>query len=254
MEMKLEHVDILMNRANISYEEAQAALTKADGDLLQALIDLEKDGKIKNQSASYSTDSRMPARYGNESAAGGQSGQSGSNGGGSAWNGPGGHDNSSGQNNWGGPGGQGGQGNWGGPGGQGGQNNWGGPGYQGYNQGYDYRKNTSGLGDMFRSMWAGLMNLIRRGNINHFEVYRHGNNIISIPVTVLIVLLILAFWVTLPAMVIGLFFGCRYRFRGPDLGRDSINRAMDSASDAAENIKQSVRDSGANTGGGPQGK
>lgn len=43
----LEQVEKLREHANISYDEAKAALENADGDILQAIIDLERQGKIK---------------------------------------------------------------------------------------------------------------------------------------------------------------------------------------------------------------
>jgi hypothetical protein len=47
-----------------------------------------------------------------------------------------------------------------------------------------------------------------------------------------------------------LFFGFRYRFRGPDLEREMINQAMEKASSAAEDIRRSVceHDGGARGG------
>jgi hypothetical protein len=61
-------------------------------------------------------------------------------------------------------------------------------------------------------------------------------------VTVLALLIILAFWVTIPLIIIGLFFDLRYRFVGPDFTSDTINNAMNSAADAAENLKKSIND------------
>ncbi|MDP4159978.1 MAG: ubiquitin, partial [Bacillota bacterium] len=43
----LEQVEKLCAMANISYEEAKAALDAANGDLLEAIIYLEKQGKVK---------------------------------------------------------------------------------------------------------------------------------------------------------------------------------------------------------------
>lgn len=42
----LEQVEKLREHANISYDEAKAALENAGGDILQALIDLEREGKV----------------------------------------------------------------------------------------------------------------------------------------------------------------------------------------------------------------
>lgn len=47
----IEQVEKLCTMANISYEEAKAALDAANGDLLEAIIYLEKQGKIKAPTA-----------------------------------------------------------------------------------------------------------------------------------------------------------------------------------------------------------
>lgn len=55
MEM-LEKVEKLREKANVSYEEAKAALEETNGDLLDAMILLEKQGKTTSpESSSYST-------------------------------------------------------------------------------------------------------------------------------------------------------------------------------------------------------
>jgi hypothetical protein len=43
----LEQVEKLREHADVSYDEAKAALENAEGDILQALIDLERQGKAK---------------------------------------------------------------------------------------------------------------------------------------------------------------------------------------------------------------
>jgi uncharacterized membrane protein len=82
--------------------------------------------------------------------------------------------------------------------------------------------------------------MLVKGNTNTFEATRNGQQIISLPVTILVVLLILAFWIVLPLIIISLFFNCRYSFQGPDLGRREVNKVMDSAAEAAESIKRDV--------------
>ena len=53
---KLEKVERLRERANVSYEEAAKALEEANGDLLDALVILEKQGKTKSpEQSTYST-------------------------------------------------------------------------------------------------------------------------------------------------------------------------------------------------------
>jgi hypothetical protein len=209
MDITIEQVEQLTSRTGVSYEDARTALEAAGGDLLEALIALEREGKTTHQSAAYSTNGAVPQPYGGS----GGSGNSGNSTGAGADSDPFGSGEGS-----------------GGRSGEGGD----------YNN--DYKQNTSGFSDVMGKIWRGFLKLIHHGNINHFEVFHHGQNVISIPSTVLVLLLILGFWFVLPAIIIGLFFGCRYRFRGPDLGRDGINKAMDSAGDTAENLKQSVKD------------
>ncbi len=75
---------------------------------------------------------------------------------------------------------------------------------------------------------------------NDFCVVRFGRTVLRVPVLVLIVLLIFCFWIVLPALLIALFFGCRYRFEGRELGKDAVNRAMDKLGDLADDIKEKL--------------
>ena len=52
--MTLEQIDLIMQRANVSYNEAKIALEQCNGDTLEALLYLEKNQKIKSSSASNS--------------------------------------------------------------------------------------------------------------------------------------------------------------------------------------------------------
>jgi hypothetical protein len=61
MDITIEQVEKLMERTDISYAEAKTALEAADGDILEAIIALEKAGKTANQTGSYSTNGAPPA-------------------------------------------------------------------------------------------------------------------------------------------------------------------------------------------------
>ncbi|AGK96296.1 DUF4342 domain-containing protein [Clostridium pasteurianum] len=52
MSVKVELIDELRKRANVSYEEAKEALEKCNGDLVEALIYLEKQNKVKSDEGS----------------------------------------------------------------------------------------------------------------------------------------------------------------------------------------------------------
>ena len=58
-----EKVDMLRERANVSYEEAKNALEKSNGDVLEAMILLEREGKTsKSGSDNFNTDSAAQAK------------------------------------------------------------------------------------------------------------------------------------------------------------------------------------------------
>ena len=59
-----EKVEKLVEKAGVSYEDAKAALDKANGDLLDAMIILEKEGKAEApKQSSYSTEYEQQTQY-----------------------------------------------------------------------------------------------------------------------------------------------------------------------------------------------
>ncbi|NMA48715.1 MAG: DUF4342 domain-containing protein [Tissierellia bacterium] len=177
----LEQVEKLRQYASISYEEAKAALEETNGDILEAIVNLEKQNKINGP---------KEGGYYNSSAKNEES-----------------QENSTKET------------------------------YKAEHskkEGSSFRELT---GKFFK--WCG--NILNKGNRNILEVVKGNQKVMSVPVTVLAVLMIFTFWITIPLLVVGLFFGYRYKVIGPDLGKDNVNRAMDSVADAAENIKREVK-------------
>ncbi len=163
-----EMVETLREKANISYEEAKTALERSNWDLLDAMLLLEKEGKVNAGGGSYTT---RPAEEKTRNKV---------------------------------------------------------------------NHKSSGQG-AFQWLGQTFCKLLRMGNTNFFVVSRTGKELFSLPVTVFVVLMILGFWFLAAALVIGLFCGLRYSFRGPNLGKDSINNVIDRAADMAENVKEELR-------------
>ena len=86
-----------------------------------------------------------------------------------------------------------------------------------------------------------LKKLLEMGSRNRFEVRKGEEMILELPVTALVLLLIFAFWVCIPLLIIGLFAGFHYSFSGAELGRETINSAMDKASEAADKVMEEIR-------------
>lgn len=170
----IEQVERLREKANVTYDEAKAALEACNNDLLDAIIYLEKQGKVKGEGGFYSSASSSKSRSSAEIPT------------------------------------------------------------------EESEEEKPGFSDLLRRFGRLCMKLVRKGNENILEIYRNGELRTSMPVNVLVLLLIVAFWITIPLLILGLFFGFRYRFNGPDLGRNVVNDPMDSVANAAQELKNSI--------------
>ena len=77
---------------------------------------------------------------------------------------------------------------------------------------------------------------------NEFVVCKNSGEIfLELPIWLIILLLILAFWPTVIVLILVFILGFRFRFHGPDLGVDMVhnilNRAENSASDFIGRVK-----------------
>ena len=172
-----EHVEKLRERANVSYDEAKAALDACGDDLLEAMIYLEKQGKV------------VPPTGGGCYSTGVASGPA---------------------------------------------HTAGNDGRKGHNGGESF---TDAVKRFFR--WCGK--IINKGNTNMFQVWYEDKIVTTVPVTVLVLLLVFCFWVSIPLLIVGLFCGCRYRFSGRELEKTPVNDFMDTAASAADSIKTEVK-------------
>lgn len=166
----MEMVEKLREKAQVSYEEAKAALEQTNWDMLDAIILLEKQGRAGGPAVAQVNTQPQPEPAPTPAAA-------------------------------------------------------------------ETASFSEMLGRFFR--WVGRV--IQKGNQNHLDVRKDAETIMSIPLTVLVLLLIFTFWFTIPLMVIGLFCGYHYSFRGPEIGRDDLNSVMDKAAGAVDNMKQDFK-------------
>ena len=88
-----------------------------------------------------------------------------------------------------------------------------------------------------------LLQTLRRWLIdNELEIWRKDKPVTALPVLILVLLVIFAYYVTIPLLILGLFLGFRYRFSGPDLERDSLNDVMDNVADTAADLGRQAMD------------
>ena len=81
--------------------------------------------------------------------------------------------------------------------------------------------------------------IARKGMDMTFIAERNDERVFALPVLVMVIGLL--FWgATLWLLIIGLFFGMRYRIEGAEAFTVDVNDAMDKAADMADNIKGKV--------------
>ena len=93
----------------------------------------------------------------------------------------------------------------------------------------------------FAAIWGYIVKLWNILISNDFVVLRKGNQLLAVPVLVLVVLMLASFGLMLVVLIAGLFCGCQYRFEGRQLGNTFVNGAMDKMSDIAEDIKENFQ-------------
>lgn len=96
--------------------------------------------------------------------------------------------------------------------------------------------------DYIKDFWAWLSKLFKKSCETSFVVEKNHKEVIAVPVLVFILLVIFAFWITVPLLIIGLFFECRYHFEGIGTVKVDVNKFCEKASEGAEEIKNQFRD------------
>jgi hypothetical protein len=103
----------------------------------------------------------------------------------------------------------------------------------------DCKKN--GIREGFKNLANFFRTIFQKSLEIDFCVNRDGQKVASVPVLVLVLLLIGFFWITVPLIIIGLFFGITYNFTGVDKVVVDVNGVCDKASQTAENIKNEFK-------------
>lgn len=148
MSVRLENIDELRKRANVSYEDAKEALERCNDDILEALVYLEKQNKINHNSQ-------------------------------------------------------------------------------------DSEKCT---------FWTKVKAVIRKGNNTKFIVKKNetGNILLSIPVTAAVVIGILAFHLTIIALIIALITGYGFKLEGKKGECDKVNNVFNKVSKTVDDTKKKL--------------
>lgn len=89
-----------------------------------------------------------------------------------------------------------------------------------------------------RSLWDGLVSLFRKCNQTELVMTsKSGKREFGVPLTLFIILLLVAFWVVVTLLIVALFFGNRFSVEG-SLSHEDVNEVLGKATDFAESIKE----------------
>ena len=168
-----EMVELLRQKANVSYEEAKAALEAANWDLLDAIVLLEREGKVPENDARFSTKAES--------------------------------------------------------------------GEKDKEREEKQKKRDGAFKDGARTVGGIFRRMLNYGNRNCIVASRDGKEVISLPLTAFVLLLLIppiTLWLMVVLMVIGLFFGLRYSLRGDHPANEKVNEYIHKAEGAAERVKQ----------------
>ena len=81
--------------------------------------------------------------------------------------------------------------------------------------------------------------VVKRGWEIKFKIMNNDEEKISMPLLVLVLLMMCAFWITIPLMILGMVCGLKYRFEGIDTVSVNLNDLSDKASNAIDDLKKS---------------
>lgn len=163
-----EMVELLRQKANVTYEEAKAALEAAQWDLLDAIVLLEREGKVPEEDARFTTKQKSEEKEEEKK-----------------------------------------------------------------------KKRETAFKDGAKSVGGVFRRMLNYGNRNFVVASRDGREILSLPLTAFVLLLIFPpFWLVVGVMIVGLFFGVRYSLRGEHPANDKVNEYIHKAENAAERARQ----------------
>lgn len=172
---RYEMAELLSRKANVSLEEARAALEESEWDMLDAMVLLERRGKAAEPTVTVDGTDRSAAPLAAPQPV------------------------------------------------------------------KNTAKPDNAIKNGFKQIWEYIKKGFRATLDNDFVILRNDRRILTVPVLVLIVLFIFAFWAMLIALIVGLFCRCSYRFEGR---MAAANKAMEKIENVVDDVKNSVTQSG----------
>ncbi|WP_238883940.1 DUF4342 domain-containing protein [Clostridium sp. YIM B02551] len=156
----IEMIDELRARVDVTYEDAKEALENSQGDILEAIIYLERNNKVNSKKQEFKEEHEK-----------------------------------------------------------------------------EQKEEQDGFTKAVCKVISWSKNVLRKGNSNHLVIMKNDNVILRLSLTVIVLVVVLAPYISIPLLLLALFTGHKIKFIGDDIEKTRANDTMDKASTTAENIK-----------------
>ena len=101
-------------------------------------------------------------------------------------------------------------------------------------------KNSAKKSGAGNTIVPGFKRLIKKLAKTSFVVTRRDEELVRFPTLLLVLLLIIGFWLTLPALIVGMALGCRFRFDDKSETGEAANKAMDDMQSFVYSVREKV--------------
>jgi hypothetical protein len=99
------------------------------------------------------------------------------------------------------------------------------------------------------SLWVKFKKLVRKGNNTRFIIHKKEVNILSLPVTLAVIITIIAPYITFIGLIVALFTGHRIKFEGKGMECGKVNEMMDKVADGVNFAKRKMSEDSSNAEG-----
>lgn len=109
------------------------------------------------------------------------------------------------------------------------------------NEKRNYNKNTNKKNNSFDGVFEVVCKLIDTCNNIFLEIKKADRVFIKVPITVMILLLIFAFWMVIPLAIVGLFFDIEFSLLGREIGISKANNIFKMLSKNVKRLKEGLK-------------
>jgi hypothetical protein len=99
------------------------------------------------------------------------------------------------------------------------------------------------------SLWVKFKRLVRKGNNTRLIIHKKEVNILSLPVTLAVIITIIAPYLTFIGLIVALFTGYRIKFQGKGMEYGKVNKMMDKVADGVDCAKKKLSEDSSNAAG-----